>query len=68
MSLRRLYEAINGVEYDRRNFAKAAATGLLCKDTSMPSPGTGRKLNLYSVDEDACDVMIKKNKRNPFNF
>ena len=68
--LQRLYEAINGVEYDRRNFAKKMnSTGLLRDEGISPTPSRSRYPNLYSFDEDA--YMEEKEscpKGNPFNI
>lgn len=63
--LRRLYEAINGVQYDRRNFAKKmASTGLL---NVQPQRYGSRPINLFSLDEDACDELFNDCQRNPFD-
>lgn len=65
--LRRLYEAINGTEYDRRNFAKKmASTGLLRSEGTSKERFHNRPANLYSLDEDACAEELSTKKRNPF--
>lgn len=65
--LRRLYEAINGTEYDRRNFAKKmASTGLLRSEGLSKELSHNRPANLYSLDEDACAEELSTKKRNPF--
>lgn len=65
--LRRLYEAINGTEYDRRNFAKKmASTGLLRNEGMSDERFHNRQANLYSIDEEACNEELTVKKRNPF--
>lgn len=67
--LRRLYEAINGTQYDRRNFAKKmASTGLLRDEGTSRELFHNRTANLFSVDEDACAEEMSTKGRNPFNI
>lgn len=67
--LRRLYEAINGTQYDRRNFAKKmASTGLLRDEGVSQELFHNRTANLFSVDEDACAEEMSAKGRNPFNI
>ena len=52
--LQRVYEAINGVEYDRRNFSrKMISTGYLSDLGPAPEPAHNRVPQLYSFDEEA---------------
>lgn len=65
--LRRLYEAINNTEYDRRNFAKKmASTGLLRSEGLSKELFHNRQANLFSLDEDKTVKELKTKKRNPF--
>lgn len=65
--LRRLYEAINDTEYDRRNFAKKmTSTGLLRSEGISEERFHNRTANLYSIDEEACKEELSNKKRNPF--
>lgn len=73
--LRRLYEEINGAEYDRRNFAKkVSSTGLLKSEGLSEERFHNRRANLFSFDdaayEEEMSLQAKKNKsrRNPFGF
>lgn len=67
--LRRLYEAINGVQYDRRNFAKKmASTGLLNSEDQSRRNGSPRPANLFSLDVDACEEEMSTTHRNPFGI
>ncbi len=64
--LQRIYEAINGTSYDRRNFArKMSSTGLLREEGVSPTPSHNRFPNLYSFDEDAYEAEAPS--RNPFD-
>lgn len=50
--IQRVYEAINGVEYDRRNFSrKMMATGYLSNAGTAPEPVHNRVTQLYNFDE-----------------
>lgn len=65
--LRRLYEAINDTEYDRRNFAKKmTSTGLLRSEGISEERFHNRTANLYSIDEEAFKEELSNKKRNPF--
>lgn len=67
--LRRLYEAINGTQYDRRNFAKKmASTGLLREAGVSEERFHNRPANLFSLDENACEEEICQKGKNPFNI
>lgn len=67
--LRRLYEAINGVQYDRRNFAKKmTSTGLLNSESPSRGYGSPRPVNLFSLDADACEEEMSTTHRNPFGI
>lgn len=71
--LQRLYEAINGRTYDRRNFyKKMTSTGFLQNEATencIGSTGT-RASQLYSFDETAFeeDDTIETKGRNPFGI
>ncbi len=53
--LQRLYEAVNGMTYDHRNFArKMLSTNLLHPEEPGKATACDRFPNLYSFDEEAC--------------
>lgn len=69
--LQRLYEIINGTQYDRRNFSKKVmATGVIADAGPNPEPEQSRPATLYSFD--AAEFKEKKKKhfwrKNPFDF
>lgn len=69
--LRRIYEAINGVEYDRRNFAKKMlSTGLILEEGESTERFHNRTANLYSFDEESFikNRSTSPKDRNPFNL
>lgn len=74
--LQRLYEAINGTTYDRRNFArKMASTGLIREMSSFAAcpPGSAspsRSPILYEFDEDGYEESVKDklSPDNPFDL
>lgn len=69
--LQRLYEAVNGTTYDRRNFArKMTSTGLLRDEGVSPVAAHNRFPNLYSFDEESyeADTDGKPAPINPFNI
>lgn len=68
--LQRLYEAVNGTTYDRRNFArKMSSTGLLRDEGVSPVAAHNRFPNLYSFDEKAYKAESEGHfaPENPFN-
>ena len=68
--LQRLYEAVNGTTYDRRNFArKMSSTGLLRDEGVSPVAAHNRFPNLYSFDEKAYKAEAEGHfaPENPFN-
>ncbi len=68
--LRRLYEAVNGIAYDRRNFArKMSSTGLLRNEGISTVASHNRFPNLYSFDEEAYEKETgdRLAPENPFN-
>ena len=68
--LQRLYEAVNGITYDRRNVArKMSSTGLLRDEGVSPVASHNRFPNLYSFDEDAYKAETDGclSPDNPFN-
>ena len=68
--LQRLYEAVNGTTYDRRNFArKMSSTGLLRDEGVSPVAAHNRFPNLYSFDEKAYKAEAEGlfAPENPFN-
>lgn len=68
--LQRLYEAVNGTTYDRRNFArKMSSTGLLRDEGVSPVAAHNRFPNLYSFDEKAYKAASEGHfaPENPFN-
>ncbi len=67
--LQRIYEAINGTTYDRRNFArKMASTGLLRDEGVSSTPSHNRCPNLYSFDEEQYESdCAEPGARNPFD-
>lgn len=66
--LRRLYEAINDTQYDRRNFAKKmTSTGLLHR-YSLSSTNEKESRSLFSFDENDCAEEMMRKKKNPFNI
>lgn len=68
--LQRLYEAVNGTTYDRRNFArKMSSTGLLRDEGVSPIAAHNRFPNLYSFDEKAYKAESEGHfaPENPFN-
>ena len=69
--LQRLYEAINGTTYDRRNFRKKmVSTGLLQPKSCSRPQGTNRAFNYFTFDEEAYDEQQAADPkgRNPFNL
>lgn len=69
--LQRLYEAINGIQYDRRNFhKKMTSTGYLREEGVSPVANHNRFPNLYSFDEDTYieEQESSPKNRNPFNI
>ncbi len=69
--LQQLYEAINGVTYDRRNFQrKMFSTGLLEDRGPSPEPQHNRIPELYSFNEEEYVRKQSEDKlrRNPFDF
>lgn len=68
--LQRLYEAVNGTTYDRRNFArKMSSTGLLRDEGVSPVAAHNRFPNLYSFNEKAYKAESEGHfaPENPFN-
>lgn len=68
--LQRLYEAINGTSYDRRNFhKKMTSTGFLRDEGVSTESNHNRFPNLFSFDEAAFDedLSMAPKGRNPFN-
>lgn len=69
--LQRLYEAINGTTYDRRNFRKKmVSTGLVRSRGASCRLGVNRAVNFFSFDEDAYDERRAADPkgRNPFDL
>ncbi len=69
--LQRLYEAITGASYDRRNFhKKMTSTRFLREEGVSKEACHNRYPNLYSFDEAAFDEeqATDPNGRNPFNI
>ena len=69
--LQRLYEAINGTSYDRRNFQrKMISTGLLENQGPSPEPQHNRIPELYSFNEEEYNKRHEKQggRRNPFDL
>lgn len=62
--IRRIYEAVNGINYDARNFyRKVMASGIL-KETDEPrNPDNPRAKITYTLDEEKID-----DNNTPFNF
>lgn len=59
--LQRVYEVINGMSYDRRNFAKKAiSTGMLEDRGAAPETQRGRKPELYSFNQKKYEKDTKK--------
>ncbi|MCC8115217.1 MAG: NUDIX hydrolase [Bacteroidales bacterium] len=69
--LQAIYEAINGVSYDKRNFVrKMASSGYLREEGQSSTPNHNRCSTLYSFDEDRFRIdraAEPRPKRNPFN-
>ncbi len=71
--LQRLYEAVNGTTYDRRNFArKMTSTGMLRAEGPSEKPCHNRVPNLYAFDEEAYDAYEESDDEiapgNPLNM
>ena len=69
--LQKLYEIINGTEYDRRNFhKKMIATGMLNDEGLCDVPMQCRPPQMYSFDEEKYNEFIenKDNRKYPFDF
>ena len=69
--LQRLYEAINGTSYDRRNFQrKMISTGLLEDHGLGSEPRHNRIPELYSFKEEEYNKLHKEpgGRRNPFDM
>lgn len=69
--LQKLYEIINGTEYDRRNFQKKMiATGLLNDEGLCDIPMQCRAPQMFSFNEEKYNELIenKENRKYPFDF
>lgn len=69
--LQKLYEAINGAAYDRRNFQKKMlSTGFLREEGPCPDPMPCRPPQMYSFDEASFDAAHTENPamKYPFNL
>lgn len=69
--LQRLYEIINGTQYDRRNFQKKMiATGLLQDEGLCDIPMQCRAPQMFSFNERKYNELIerKENRKYPFDF
>lgn len=69
--LQKLYEIINGTEYDRRNFQKKMiATGLLIDEGICTMPMQCRAPQMFSFNEKKYNEMIKnkESRKYPFDF
>lgn len=69
--LQKLYEIINGTEYDRRNFQKKMiATGLLNDEGLCDIPMQCRAPQMFSFNEEKFNELIenKEHRKYPFDF